>query len=1014
MKEVSSRVFEIFFRPLKGKGQSAEALLEGTPVTLSTLLDKNARIDWGDFVAMMANLSKIFTDEELVEIGRSYFRSPMLRFASVIARLLFSPMDFYRWLTTPGKGVGAQMFTCISPSLEELTSTTIEIRLEIPDGYAPCREFFVVTKGNLIEMPRLTGATEASVELMEGVRGARYRIVVPQGGALLRRLRRALMWPLTLRAAAGELKEAHETLQDRYEQLEEARTLLDRQATQLRTAHTVSQLIHGDVDLDRTIEAITGALVDQAGFAGVQLDLASEVDGARTVRSAARGAPGEAALTRVLQGRASRRIGELRVVLREDDNRSEHEELLAFIVPTVTMALDNALSYEALEGYQESLERRVIERTAELSHARDKLAETVRHLEEAKTVRDRIFANINHEIRTPLSLILLAVGAARTQAQSGASAESDLATIERGARRLLRMVDELLLLAEGKESELELQLVPCDLGDLVEKIVETWGPAARARDFQLTSEIERACVNADPSAIDRMLSNLLSNAMKFTPSGGRIAVSLKSTSSHVRLEVRDNGIGIDPELRGRLFGRFERGNASVSNGISGSGIGLSLVKELSEAQGGTIEAKPGPDGKGTSFIITLPLSDETPSTTDGPRLAPQDFGLTVGADGREIYEPQRTPEGIVLLAEDDPTLRQRIASLLATRYRVIAAPDGAEALRLAEIHRPDLLVTDISMPTMDGLELTKRFRSLAGNRVAPVLVLTAFGETRDRLAGFEAGAVDYVIKPFEPAELLARVRSQLALRAMAMRLVETEKLAALGTLSAGLAHEMRNPANGIVNAIGPLREIIPPEVATPGSAVTQLLDVIDQCSEQIALLSRQLLGFRRNAQLDRRPVTIEALLARVLATVQPSLAGVELRTKLDFKGTVQCAEPLLTQVFANLIDNAAYAAGRGGWVEISTSTVPDTKNLLIEFRDSGPGITPEVRERLFEPFFTTKPPGSGTGLGLATAREIVGRHGGTLDIRGGAGATVFCIEMPLEAPALESSPRPLSATVGTN
>ncbi|MBX3193260.1 MAG: hypothetical protein KF819_40120, partial [Labilithrix sp.] len=337
----------------------------------------------------MANARRAFTDDDYVAIGRSYFRSPTLRFASVIARLLFSPIDFYRWLTKPRQGVGNQMFTCITTSLREVDASTIEIELQIPEGFAMCRDFFVVTKGNLIEMPRLTGAPEAQVELIEIPRGARYRILVPQGGAALRRLRRLFAWPFALRAAAGELKEAHETLQERYEQLEEARLKLDRQATQLRTAHTVSQLIHGDVDLDRTLEAITRALVDEAGFVGARVEVATEVEGTAIERSATRGREGDA-MTRILQGRAGRRIGELRVVPRVDANRAEFDDLLAFIVPTITMALENALSYEALEGYQKGLEQRVAERTAELSQAHDELAETVNHLEEAKQARDRI------------------------------------------------------------------------------------------------------------------------------------------------------------------------------------------------------------------------------------------------------------------------------------------------------------------------------------------------------------------------------------------------------------------------------------------------------------------------------------------------------------------------------------------------------------------------------------------------------------------------------------------------
>ena len=998
MKEVSCRVFEIFLRPLEDKNLSAEFLVAGTSVARSTLMNKHERIDWSEFVAVMQNARQVFTDDEYVEIGRSYFRSPMLRFASTVARLLFTPMDFYRWLTKPRQGVGNQMFTCVTTSLRELSDDRIEIELQIPEGYAMCWDFFVVTKGNLIEMPRLLGAAGAQVELTRIPRGGLYHVVVPRGRAVLSRVRQGLMWPLTLRAAGRELKEAHETLQQRYEQLDLARARLDRQATQLRAANAVSELIHGDLDLDKTLDAITRALVDQAGFDGASVDLETQVDGVRFTRTAHRGGEvGASALARTLEGRGGHPLGELRVAPRTETDRAERDELLAFIAPTVSMALDNAVTYEALEGYHKGLELRVAERTAELTEARDTLAVTVSHLADAKQARDRIFANINHEIRTPLSLILLAVAEGRECASANRDMSSTLETVEHGARRLLRMVDDLLLLAEGREGEIRLDLTACDLAALASGVVDVWTAAARAAGLELTADVSLGCwVKGDRSALERVLSNLLSNAIKFTPVGGRIVVRVAGSADSTLLEVSDNGIGIDEDLRGRLFGRFERGRESIERGIGGSGLGLSLVKELVESHGGTI----GVDvleGGGTLFRVRLPRSASGPLTIAAPqpKLAPADFGMAGPAPKQELYEPPATPRATLLLAEDDPLLRDRIARLLSNEYRVFVASDGLEALRLAELHQPDLLVSDIAMPGIDGIELTKRFRARAGNRVAPVLLLTASGEIRDRLQGFDAGAVDYIVKPFEPAELRARVRSQLALRSIALRLLETEKLVAFGTLTAGLAHEIRNPANGIVNAVGPLREILPADLLVAGSPAAELLDVIDGCSRQIATLSRELLGFRAGAQVDRTQVSLGALLARVRMTAKPLLADIEYRQELEYTGSLPCAEPLMTQVLSNLLDNAAYAAGRGGWIEVRTALEETT--VVIEFGDSGPGIPVSLHERIFEPFFTTKPPGSGTGLGLPTAREIVARHGGKLGARERAGRTIFRIEMPMEA-----------------
>jgi two-component system, NtrC family, sensor kinase len=155
--------------------------------------------------------------------------------------------------------------------------------------------------------------------------------------------------------------------------------------------------------------------------------------------------------------------------------------------------------------------------------------------------------------------------------------------------------------------------------------------------------------------------------------------------------------------------------------------------------------------------------------------------------------------------------------------------------------------------------------------------------------------------------------------------------------------------------------------------------VVQGCADQIAFLSRQLLGFRRGDELDVRPVQVMDLVERSISLAQRALAGVDVRKTFDRKLEVLCAPPLMTQVLTNLIENAGHAAGRGGWIEVGVRIDRDRVNL--EVADSGPGVPPELRDRVFEPFFTTKPAGMGTGLGLSVARDIIHRHGGVLEIR---------------------------------
>jgi signal transduction histidine kinase len=266
------------------------------------------------------------------------------------------------------------------------------------------------------------------------------------------------------------------------------------------------------------------------------------------------------------------------------------------------------------------------------------------------------------------------------------------------------------------------------------------------------------------------------------------------------------------------------------------------------------------------------------------------------------------------------------------------------------------------------------------------------------------------VKPFDPRELKARVRSQLRMRDLALRLHRAEQLAALGTLSSGLAHELRNPANGIVNAVAPLRELLPADQLGEDAPVGQLLEVLEGCAEQIAFLSRQLLGFKRGGELELRTIGLDEIVERSLTLSRPALRGIELRERLAAT-PIRCAPPLLVQVMTNLLENAGHAAGTGGWVEIASHT--RNGRVIVEVADSGPGVPAELRERVFEPFFTTKPPGVGTGLGLPLSRDIVHRHGGLLEIRERDGRTIFTVELPdplagapsqaLAAPAAEAS-----------
>jgi signal transduction histidine kinase len=990
MREVATKVFHIWFRPLAAKGLAPDRLIEGTSLSLATLRRRNERVDWGDLCAIHRNLRPYFTDEELVEVGRSYFRSRGLRFAFVIGRVLLTPMGFYRFINKPRAGAGNQMFTCVVPQHREISDTECEVELTLPEGYEVCWDFFLVSKGNFEEMPRLLGYPAANVELERIPHGGRYHITIRERTRLVTRVLRTLTWPFTVRAAARELRDAHESLIERYHEIEDAKVQLDRQATQLRTAHTVNDLVQRHLDLTRTLDTVARALVEQAGFAWAEIRLCpadpEPAGAARTVRFGGGDGDHEPSLTRAL----------------------------AFIAPTLAMALQNALSYQALADYRSNLERLVDQRTGELRQARDQLAGTVVELREAQGARERFFGNITHEIRTPLSLILLA--AADIDRRAGhlldERARNNLGAVTDGAHKLVRLVDELLLLAAGQEHKLRTNPERTDLGALLGAVVAAWQPAAEAAGLTLTGPaIASLIARVDPVAIERVVSNLVSNAVKYTPRDGSIEVELAEEPDGLRFSVLDTGIGMSEDLQGRLFGRFERDQPGRQR-AAGTGLGLSVAKQLVEAHGGTISARPRQAGSGSELRVVLPPgivirdSEPRPVTVARLGLAP---APPAGAQPVTLFKPSGVSAGTILLAEDDVRLAEVVGRGLADEYTVVIAHDGVTALELVTQHQPQMLITDVDMPGINGIELSRRFRELTGDRLAPIIVLSAVLDLGTRMAGLEAGAVDYVTKPFDPLELRARIRSQFRMRDLAVRLQRAEQLSAMGILTAGLAHELRNPANGIVNAVGPLVDLLPRDLMQPETAVSQLLEVLTSCAEQIGFLSRQLLGFRKGVvDLDLRWVSVRELIQRTLSLTH--VADVDLRVDVACEGAVKCAPPLVTQVLTNLLENAVYAAGSGGWVQVRTSA--SNGHLSVELSDSGGGVPVQLRERVFEPFFTTKPTGIGTGLGLPLARDIVHRHGGVLEIRERGAQSFFVIELPnysaLEpaiTPGMMASPR---------
>jgi len=379
--------------------------------------------------------------------------------------------------------------------------------------------------------------------------------------------------------------------------------------------------------------------------------------------------------------------------------------------------------------------------------------------ERANSMKDEFLATLSHELRTPLNAILGWAQMLRIRNTSQADLHQALEVIERNARMQTQLVEDLLDMSRITSGKMRLDIQPVEPVSFVEAAIETVRPAAEAKGIRLSKLLDPAAgpIMGDPNRLQQVVWNLLSNAIKFTPRNGRVQVVLQRVNSHIEITVADTGIGITPEFLPHVFDRFRQGDASRTRAVQGLGLGLAIVKHLVELHGGTaLVASPG-ENCGTTFTIRLPLIVVHRDTEDGERLHPK------GPRGIASEFKRSDLSGIrVLVVDDGADARELIRRVLAEcDAEVLVASTGGEALGVVEQAKPDVLVSDIGMPDMDGYELLRRVRALGhakGGRLAAI-ALTAFARSEDRTRALRAGFLAHVAKPVDPSELVATVAS---------------------------------------------------------------------------------------------------------------------------------------------------------------------------------------------------------------------------------------------------------------
>ena len=434
-------------------------------------------------------------------------------------------------------------------------------------------------------------------------------------------------------------------------------------------------------------------------------------------------------------------------------------------------------------------------------------AEQLLELDRQKT---EFFQNVSHEFRTPLTLIIGPLESAVAQ-QQGLSFEQSKTAL-RNSRRLLRLVNQLLDLQRLDAGRMQPSFRPCDLRDFASQIIDSFRPYCEKKQIHLITHLEPCPpVYLDVEKFDKVLYNLLSNAIKFTPSGGTITVTVAPAGDHCQIRVQDTGIGIRADQIPHLFERFRQADGSASRSYEGSGLGLALVKELVEMHGGQVTVE-SVYGEGATFIVWLQTGlahlpseqvIEIPAELEHSRATVEladiegESALDLGAEpqpGAIAPAPsapsahitgapalELLPQGqaaaaspsTILVVDDNADMRGYVSGVLQQAgYQVITARNGAEGFMTAQVHHPQLILTDLMMPLVSGLELIQMVRQDDDLKGTPIVLVTAKADEETRIEGVEKGADGYLSKPFNARELVAEVRNLLALKESERRVAE--------------------------------------------------------------------------------------------------------------------------------------------------------------------------------------------------------------------------------------------------
>ncbi|HTL56553.1 MAG TPA: ATP-binding protein [Candidatus Limnocylindrales bacterium] len=687
----------------------------------------------------------------------------------------------------------------------------------------------------------------------------------------------------------------------------------------------------------------------------------------------------------------------------------------------------------------------------ELDQSKQMLEESNQKLKELDQIKSRFFANISHELRTPLTLLIAPLENLLQRFRLDNETKDLLGTMHSNGMRLLKLINDLLDLVRLESGRMEVKREPLEVAEFVKGLASAARQVADDKRLRLETSVDAALgsVLADRDKLEKIVLNLVFNALKFTPSGGRVELRAEKRGDEFFLTVTDTGMGISAKNLPHIFDRFWQADGSSKRKYQGVGIGLALVKELVEIQGGqvTVESQ---EGKGTIFSVRLPYQ-KAEAATKSPATSETEAAGSSSASGGSVTSeewlanlyrraelfPALTPvqetlrpievsrngnQPTLLVADDEPDMLRFLKSQLSSHYRVLEAVDGQQAVEKASQFLPDIILLDMMMPEKDGLQACREIREHTPTQSIPIVLLTARADEETKLAALSAGASDFLAKPFSTTELRVRIKNLVEshqyqrkvskqnqvlestieqLKETETQLVQSEKLASLGRMSAGIIHEINNPLNFATTGLFTLRNKGKHLAPDQQEEYMEILKDVEDGIVRVKNIVSDLRMFTHPETESRDQVEIADVVNASLRFLSNEWKDkVQIEQKLTEHQTIWANKNKLIHVLVNLLQNSLDALknknfdGEKPTITVESRVEPGKSILIV--RDNGIGISNEHLDKIFDPFYTTKDVGQGMGLGLSICYRIVQDCEGRIGVRTEPGK--FC-EFTLEFPA---------------